>query len=97
MTPPTPPPAPPSADNLLAPTVAAVPVKSGGPLESRFPRLYYDFETVAEDGKTKDVFVPKKTPPTLVDVVRAVCQAHGTSDPVLIADLKVSITEFLDE
>lgn len=97
MTPPTPPPAPPSAGKTPTPTVALQPERLARPLEARFPRLYNDFETVTEDGKTKDVFVPKTVPPTLADVIHAVCQSHGTSDRGLIADLNGSITEFLGE
>jgi hypothetical protein len=66
------------------------------PLEARFPRLYNDFETVNTKGKIEDVMVRKTVPPTLSDVIHAVCQAHGTTDKGLIADLNGSITEFLD-
>jgi hypothetical protein len=98
-TPPKAPPAPPSAGSTPAakPTVADAPEKLVQPLELRFPRLYYDFETVAEDGKTKDVFVPKTVPPTLADVIHAVCQSHGTTDRGLIGDLVGSVSEFLGE
>jgi hypothetical protein len=93
---PTPPPAPPAPGTAAAPAVApSAPAKQ--PLEYRFPRLYYDFETVTTGAKTEDVMVAKTVPPTLADVVRAVCASHGTADQGLISDLHLSIAEFLGE
>jgi hypothetical protein len=81
----------------LTPATPPLPPTPKQPLELRFPRLYYDFETLTTGAKTEDVFIPKKIPPTLADVVRAVCDSHGTSDQGLIADLHNSISEFLGE
>jgi hypothetical protein len=96
-TPPKAPPAPPPAGKIAAPvpTVAVPKERLAQPLEARFPRLYNDFETVNTKGKIEDVFVPKTVPPTLGDVIHAVCQSHGTTDRGLIGDLNSSITEFL--
>ena len=102
--PPKAPPAPPNASKLAAsapvapvPTVAVPKERLARPLEARFPRLYNDFETVSTKGKVEDIFVPKKVPPTLADVIHAVCQSHGTTDRGLIGDLVGSCTEFLGE
>jgi hypothetical protein len=98
--PPKAPPAPPSASTLTAPvspTVITPKERLAQPLEARFPRLYNDFETVNTKGKVEDIFVPKKVPPTLADVIHAVCQSHGTTDRGLIGDLVGSVTEFLGE
>jgi hypothetical protein len=97
----TPPTAPPAPANASAATPAPItlqganPPKLIEPLALRFPRLYYDFETVNTKGKIEDVYVPKKIPPTLADVIHAVCQSHGTTDRGLIGDLTGTINEFL--
>jgi hypothetical protein len=67
------------------------------PLEDRFPNLYHEPAPppapakVAEPLKTT---VPRKTPPTLGEVVREVCSAHGCNDNGLMSDLAASIAEF---
>jgi hypothetical protein len=103
LTPPSAPPVPANASPAIVPLRGTVPpVKAEQPkkpLEARFPRLYNTWESTLDtkSGKVEDVLVPKEVPPTLHDVVRAVCGAHGTSDTGLISDLTSSITEFLDD
>jgi hypothetical protein len=96
MTPPNAPAAPPNVGASVAPkTPVKVQERMARPLEARFPRLYNDFETVNTKGKVEDVMVPKKVPPTLHDVIAAVCQAHGSNDQGLVGDLGSSVTDFL--
>ena len=105
MTPPTPPPAPPSAGKAVAPGAKPAPSapqtseRLAQPLELRFPRLYYDYESVTPSGggPVEEKLVPREALPTLADVVHAVCQSHGTTDRGLIGDLTSSIAEFLGE
>jgi hypothetical protein len=97
MTPPTAPAAPPNA-SASTPAVAATPVALR-PLEGRFPSLYSTLgeEAVSEgQGKRVETRVAKENPPTVRNVVEAVCASHGVYDASLIADLCGSLDEFTD-
>lgn len=66
------------------------------PLEERFPTLYYNIvhERVAGKDAVEEKRVPKETPPSLFDVVEAVCSTHRVTDVGMMKDLTAAISEF---
>lgn len=66
------------------------------PLEERFPTLYHDIvhERTAGTDEIKEKRTPKENPPSLHDVIAAVCSTHRVTDLSLIKDLTATVTEF---
>jgi hypothetical protein len=71
-------------------------------LEERFPTLYYDIrkETPARDvvtgfvGPVQTIKTMKSMPPTVRDVIKAVCSTYRIDDIALITDLSASVQQF---
>lgn len=65
-------------------------------LEQRFPTLYHDVvnEYDPKTQKTEEKRTAKENPPSLHDVIAAVCSTHRVTDASLIKDLTATVTEF---
>lgn len=65
-------------------------------LEQRFPTLYHDVvnEYDPKTQKTEEKRTPKENPPSLHDVIAAVCSTHRVTDASLVKDLTATVTEF---
>ncbi len=70
------------------------------PLEDRFPQLYWNLVTPASPSGTPGndkppAITPRSSPPTMMEVVKLICEVHGVQDGSLSGDLAASMKIFL--